>query len=329
MAILVGIDEAGYGPVLGPLVVSAAVFELPGEQLGEPMWDLLRQSVCKRKAGSAGRVIINDSKKLSSSPKSKTTKKYQVLQRSVLACLAAQGDKGLPESLEDLLVSVRGYAVEELKQYPWYKGAVETFQLDYDRDDVATAANALGQTMVNKAVGLLHLWSKPLLAGEFNRQVGASQNKATVLFGLVSKFIDAAQKKYGESTNNLQIVVDKQGGRSHYRPLLQRLYPEWTMKILKETDGVSSYQLIDRDRQMKIHFVAKGDDRHLPVALASMASKLVRELFMELLNRYFQVKCPGIKPTAGYYQDGQRFLKDLAEGMDMGIIPKHMLIRDR
>jgi len=159
--------------------------------------------------------------------------------------------------------------------------------------------------------------------------VEALQNKATVLFGQVSGFIDAAQRKYGESDKNLQIVIDKHGGRSHYRALLQRLYPEWAMKILKETDAASSYQMHDRERKMKIHFVAKGDDRHLPVALASMVSKLVRELFMELLNAYFQKQCPGIKRTAGYYQDGQRFLKDLAAGMDMGTIPKHLLVRDR
>ena len=324
MAILVGIDEAGYGPILGPLVVSATVFELPEEHLTASLWDVLRQSVCKRRAGSAGRIAINDSKKLHTAKS-----KYQILQRSVLACLAAVDSRQPPGTLAELLQVVGGFAPEELEAYPWYGEAVGAHRLEYDRDDVLTAAAALRQTMQENKIQLLHLWSKPLTAGHYNRQVEASQNKATVLFGQVSRFIDAALRDYGQTENNLQIVIDKHGGRSHYRALLQRLFPEMTMKILKETDAVSSYQLSSKEKQIKIHFVAKGDDRHLPVALASMASKLVRELFMELLNAYFRDKCPGIKPTAGYYQDGKRFLKDLNSQMDMGSIPKDLLVRQR
>ena len=46
-------------------------------------------------------------------------------------------------------------------------------------------------------------------------------------------------------------------------------------------------------------------------SLASMTSKYLREVLMESLNRYFLGMCPELKPTAGYWQDGQRFVKDL------------------
>ena len=81
---------------------------------------------------------------------------------------------------------------------------------------------------------------------------------------------------------------------------------------------------------MKVHFLAKGETRQLPIALASMTSKYVRELFMDVFNRYFQLHCQGITPTAGYYTDGKRFLADLKSyGLAARLAPEGLLVRRR
>ena len=54
--------------------------------------------------------------------------------------------------------------------------------------------------------------------------------------------------------------------------------------------------------------MAKGETHHLPIALASIMSKYIRELFMLFFNRYWANQVTDLRPTAGYYQDGKRFL---------------------
>jgi ribonuclease HII len=44
VALIVGIDEAGFGPVLGPLVVTGVVVVVPDQQATTCLWDLLRET---------------------------------------------------------------------------------------------------------------------------------------------------------------------------------------------------------------------------------------------------------------------------------------------
>ncbi len=57
------------------------------------------------------------------------------------------------------------------------------------------------------------------------------------------------------------------------------------------------------------------------VALASIVSKTVREVWMDVFNAYWLVRVPGLKPTAGYPVDAARFRRAIeptarAAGLD-------------
>jgi hypothetical protein len=80
---------------------------------------------------------------------------------------------------------------------------------------------------------------------------------------------------------------------------------------------------------VQLRFEVGADERHLAVSLASMVSKYVRELLMERVNRYFATKSPELKPTAGYWKDGLRFLEDVRRQLPDFEIDQHRLVRCR
>src|SRR5215218_5772356 len=58
---MMGIDEAGYGPNLGPFVMSAALFQVP-EGCDGDLWKLLHAAVRRASHKPDGRLVVDDSK---------------------------------------------------------------------------------------------------------------------------------------------------------------------------------------------------------------------------------------------------------------------------
>ncbi|MHC4930194.1 MAG: hypothetical protein ACYTFU_11110, partial [Planctomycetota bacterium] len=117
MALLVGIDEAGYGPLLGPLVVSAVALKVPEGLLRADLWEVLAKAVSAQKRGLAGRLLIADSKKAYNRKKG-----IDPLRRSVLAGVHAwkNGDTQT-ETVADVLSLICPQLLERVNLYPWYQ----------------------------------------------------------------------------------------------------------------------------------------------------------------------------------------------------------------
>lgn len=306
MAVIVGIDEAGYGPLLGPLVVSATAFTVPDELLKADMWKVLDKAVGKAKRGLSGRVLITDSKKA-------YTKSSGVghLRRSVLASLVCcGGDAGFCGTAGEMLRAVCPGCYGRLGPYAWYDG-LDGLSLGADKGDVEIAASVLGKALGGNAMSIRSVASRCLDVGYYNGQVELVKNKSNVLFtalcGLIKEVCDGAG-----SDEEMQVIVDRQGGRVRYGGPLMRMFPGMELSILRESEEMSSYEMIVGGKKMRLHFTMKADQHFLPVSLASMISKYVREVMMESINNYFQGFCPDIKRTAGYWQDGLRFVADIA-----------------
>ena len=101
------------------------------------------------------------------------------------------------------------------------------------------------------------------------------------------------------------------------------------LQIIEENNKASSYLLTGRGKNVQLRFAVKADDICLPVALASMVSKYIRELLMECINQYFLDHVGHLKPTAGYWTDGLRFINDIKHVLPDLPVNDNQLIRCR
>ena len=287
--------------MLGPLVVSSCSFSIPRELLKADLWRVLRKSVGDRRARLLGRLLICDSKKARSKAVG-----IKHLERTTLACLKVLGAE--PGTVRGVLEALGCDCLARIDEYPWYEN-IGGHILSVSNADIGVAASALARDMESNGMRLVGARSCCLDVGHYNRLVDAVKNKSNVLFTAISQLITEAWEASGEE--EVQMIVDRQGGRMRYRQRLQTMFPEAELAILKETETNSSYELHEGERTLRVHFVVGADDKFLAVSLASMVSKYVRELLVANINRYFAGFCAELKPTAGYWKDGQRFIRDL------------------
>ena len=319
MAVLVGIDEAGFGPILGPLVVSSSTFSLPGSHLTSDLWQVLARSVGNRRKRLVGRLLIADSKKVYNK-----TIGIKHLERTVMTAIKCLGVE--PVTLAELIEPLCPSCLERLSNYPWYKDA-ETCRLSVNIADIAIASKVLADDLAANGMGLRQIKSYCLDVEYYNKMVTVVKNKANVLFTATSQLIQIAFENFAD--DDLHIIIDRQGGRMHYRQNLQRMFPEMKLRIIHESPAVSSYELQTNKGAMHVHFKVGADGQYLPVSLASMVSKYLRELLVGCINRYFAGFNPALKPTAGYWTDGQRFIEELKTSLPHIRINQNQLIRCR
>ncbi len=302
--ILAGIDEAGYGPVLGPLVVGACAFEVPDGLENPCLWKRLKKVVSKNRSKSGRTLHVNDSKLVYSS-----TGGLKELEKSVLAIAASLHD--WPADLDRFIQCVAGHAIPELAEHPWYvPPAGEKFPLELEGTSVRIMVNALRHEMERSETRCVHLSARVVSERPLNRLFTATRNKSNALFSIASIHLDELVRKFGR--RNLTIFCDRQGGRAHYGKLLREMFPDWSLEITEETDGKSVYKLKQDGHEVVILFAEKAETQSMSVAVASMLCKYLREALMSRFNAYWRQHVPGVAPTAGYYTDGHRFLGDIA-----------------
>jgi hypothetical protein len=141
----------------------------------------------------------------------------------------------------------------------------------------------------------------------FNTLVDAAGTKGAVLGHGLGRLLAAARDLPGDDA--LAFFVDKHGGRNTYAAFIQHALPGGAVVVREEGLARSTYEVVGLGREVRLTFQPRAEAACFCVALASMASKYLRELFMLEFNAFWQQHVPGLKATAGYPTDAARFLQ--------------------
>ena len=302
MTLLIGTDEAGYGPNLGPLVVSASVWEFDGPAQDDRLYETLQQAVCNSAAEAhAARVAWADSKLLYTPADG-----LAVLERGVLAALGLTDH--WPADWRGLWQSLDPRSAEELDSLAWHIGFNAPLPLAADPDDVRSLIPAVESGLAAAGVRLLAIESRAVFPEQFNGLADHHGNKAELLSRVTLELAAGILDRLGPAP--ARIVCDKHGGRNRYGRLLQLQFPERLVEIGREDGTESAYAWGGRAERVEIRF-RMGGESFLPVAVASMASKYLREAAMLAFNRFWCAQVPELRPTAGYPLDARRFKRQI------------------
>ena len=347
MGILIGMDEAGYGPHLGPLVVAGTAWEVPDEvpgvgcgepasaggqsgaavaqlslksrartsnaEIGTPydLYRLLRNIVSKN--ASERRIAIADSKAL-----------YHPGQG------LRQLERGLHTVLRMLEPSLGcwSHIVRYCEADPdghhrrvcWPDGFDCTLPIDAAADELPRLAVRLGRACDGVGVRPLAIRAKLLFPEQFNELVAYYDSKGAALshvtVGLLREVMEIVRPPVprvpsAEADSPVYVVCDKHGGRNFYTALLQHHFSDHWIEPVCESHAQSRYEWGPPESRVRVTFRVNGET-FLPTALASMTAKYLRELAMKAFNTFWRAHVPSLRPTAGYYRDAWRFKHEIA-----------------
>ncbi len=320
MPYLIGTDEAGYGPNLGPLVISVTVWHLPEQLAGADLYRTLSDSICNHpSAARNGRIAIADSKKLYSPGKG-----LAWLEKGLLPALGGLGTR--PTGYRALCLRLDPDFLSSIKGIPWYCDFDLPIPVDADLQTIERATAVFRRSLDATGVRLIGVRSAIVTAQKFNALIREFQNKSTTLSHVTLSLLAGVMQSLGGEP--AVVVCDKHGGRNRYGPLLQHHFPDSLVEVRQESRAKSTYRWGPPESRVEVSFQTGGES-FMPAALASMASKYIRELSMRALNRFWQQQVDGLKPTAGYPVDARRFRAEIAAAQKAAQIDDKLIWRSR
>jgi hypothetical protein len=319
---VVGIDEAGYGPNLGPLVQACVSLFLPDEDVTG--WITLKKLFRRSHEPNDGRLIVDDSKKVYSG-----TDGFEQLERTTIGLFGL-----MDETVGPFLNSYTFPDwVNEIETESWYQPeqAIPFTLAAADREQIR---NTWIHYITTESSGMQSNWKRIVIPRHFNGRVSTSGSKATILADGIISFLSESIKLgkagiRGYEDSPVLVTCDKLGGRNFYGPILQEAFPDGWPVAEVEGAAESRYRILNLGRDVTVSFKPRADGENVCVALASMLAKYVREVCMKQFNNFWAKHVPGIKPTAGYPVDAKRFYAEIRPAMERLSIPEDAVWRKK
>ncbi len=263
-----GVDENGYGPLLGPLIVTGVSLRVKGA-------DPLSASELK---GYRFPIPIKDSKELFK----RSLASYRVGESVAITVLRICGKEftslqGIIDGLSLRKFCLGNYGIEDV-DLPAFGGHMNEHLVRY---------------LSNSSIFVEALVVNILMPDEFNEAVTALGNKALLDFRSFMEVQKALDARF--------FIMGKIGGTSHYGHFFEHLGIPF--QLIKESFGASTYKLQDGEI---VNFILHADREYLPVTFAGIIGKYLRELIMYSLSRSLGLDTE-IPYASGYYHDKRTF----------------------
>lgn len=372
MTLIIGTDEAGYGPNLGPLVVAATAWRVEATPANaavyletavagaqrdtEALWPEKIRQRGNRRASGRTMPLWADSKHIY-----RAGAGFCALEQGVLVALSLVNDPdadtfahawhaghagpviGSPvnqtntvprqwPSLEAALGQIgpeiadcrTSDVASEFGGHPsttqW--ALLPTLCLPHQADADACCARAAGMRMILDALGvsLVAVACRAIYPAEFNALLCQGLNKSDILSRTTLAL--AASLRAKANAEPALIWCDRHGGRKHYSALVAQHFGATLVQTLAETPARSAYRVPAQAKadltqaqanlnqaqaaNLDIEFNVGGESQ-VPVAVASMTAKYIRELAMHAFNAFWSSRSPSLNPTAGYPVDALRW----------------------
>jgi ribonuclease HII len=297
MAWIVGVDEAGYGPNLGPFVMTSVACRVDDASAEACLWSALASAVRRAADEDDGRFAVDDSKAVYN-----TARGLAALEQGVLAALWRGASTPLSTFLDCFCAEA---VLTELSGEVWYTGT-GNLPGHAPAAEVAVASTRFDGACAEAGVHGWKVCCAVVCTPRFNALLDATGSKGAVLADALGELLRAAQT-LGPTDEALTFHIDKHGGRNFYTAQIQHALSADFVQPLRESMAASIYRVLSAGREMRLTFQPRADSTHFCTALASMVSKYLRERLMEEFNHFWLERTPGLKPTAGYPGDARRF----------------------
>ncbi|MCX7415896.1 MAG: hypothetical protein NTY25_05330 [Planctomycetia bacterium] len=370
MTLIIGTDEAGYGPNLGPLVVAATAWRVKATPANaavyletavagaqrdtEALWPEKIHRRGNRRASGRTVPLWADSKHIY-----RAGAGFCALEQGVLVALSLVNDPDadtfahaghagpvirspvnqtntVPRqwpSLEAALGQIgpeiadcrtSGVASESGGHPSTTQWALlPTLCLPHQADADACCARAAGMRMILDALGvsLVAVACRAIYPAEFNALLCQGLNKSDILSRTTLAL--AASLRTKANAEPALIWCDRHGGRKHYSALVAQHFGATLVQTLAETPARSAYRVPAQAKadlnqaqaaNLDIEFNVGGESQ-VPVAVASMTAKYIRELAMHAFNAFWSSRSPSLNPTAGYPVDALRWRCDARDAI--------------